>query len=132
MELTDAVELLADGFQVNLSEAQSLKGAVMKQREDRAASASASASRYMVQASPEATAESRYMIQPDSRSSPEPPPPPPPIEPPSPPLKASWSKFYDSTYNAYYYHNASTGESTWDRPEGVPDTEDRKTGNQSL
>jgi hypothetical protein len=76
-------------------------------------------SRYSPEPPDTSASASRYVIQHGSSSSPEPPPPPPPPNPPSPPLKASWSKFYDVTYNSYYYNNAITGESTWERPEGV-------------
>jgi hypothetical protein len=37
----------------------------------------------------------------------------------APPAAGGWSQMYDPTQGAYYWYNAATGESQWDRPVGV-------------
>ena len=47
--------------------------------------------------------------------------------------KASdWSEEWDETYQCYFFYNSVTGESSWERPEGLPESEDAKEINATV
>jgi hypothetical protein len=45
-----------------------------------------------------------------------------PQSPQKPVVASGWKAVFDAESNSYYYHNAATGETTWDKPEGFVDT----------
>ena len=42
--------------------------------------------------------------------------PPPSAAPAAPPPQGSWKEYWDADRQRHYYHNATTGETTWDAP----------------
>lgn len=39
---------------------------------------------------------------------------------------SDWTEEWDETYQSYFFYNSKTGESSWERPEGLPESEEAK------